>query len=440
MVFEKFTKFVKLFIPFRIRKMNKEFRNFLRLLKENEKKSFDEIRQYQFQKLKEQVEKAYYHTKFYKKKYDDYGFHPKELKDWDDVKKIPTLSRDDLRINSRDMVLNTYKGRIYAGYTSGTTGHPVELYQDKKTDSREWASICYQWERVGYRPKDKRVEFRGFIEKDVNFISTRHKRVLRINIVKMSENNIEIILKKIKSKNYQYFQGYPSAIYKFAKILEKKKIKIEPKAILLASEVLYGWQMGLIEKVFPNSKKIIHYGQAEKVALGAWDDDRKYYFIPSYGLVEINKTNNEMIATSFIREIHPIIRYRLTDSIEGIQEISLPNKKTLFPIIDKILGRFEDYSYNTKGDLIPPAVVTFPFKKMKQIRACKIIQHSFIDFEIIFEALGDNTTRKEVKKVIDDLKKIYGEDAKMTIHYTNKIPVDKSGKFRWIECNINRDN
>ena len=119
--------------------------------------------------------------------------------------------------------------------------------------------------------------------------------------------------------------------------------------------------------------------------------------------------------------------------------MSSVNEKALFPIIDKILGRIEDYTYNTKGDLIPPAVVTFPFKKLKQIRACKIIQHTFIDFELIFEVLEDDTTRKEVNNVVNDLKKIYGENANMTIRYNDKIPVDKSGKFRWIECNINKD-
>jgi len=436
---EDFLRFARSLIPFRIRKLDKEFMRFLVLLKENEKKTYEEIRHYQFQKLKEQVEKAYHHTKFYKKKYQDHGFNPEDLNDWSDIIQIPTLTRDELRKNSKGMILNTYKGKIYHGFTSGTTDHPVELFFDKKANSREWASICYQWARVGFAPTDGRVEFRGFIEENVNYIFIPDYRVLRINIIKMSENNIESIIKKIKSKGYQFLHGYPSAIYKFAKILKKKKIIINPKAILLASEVLYDWQMDLIDEVFPNSKKIIHYGQAEKVALGAWDGDKKYHFIPSYGLLEIDKNNNEMIATSFINEIMPIIRYRLTDSIEGIQEKPSATEKTLFPIIDKIHGRIEDYTYNTNGDLIPPAIVTFPFKKLKQVSACKIIQHTLNDFEIIFEAIENENTKKEVNYVVNNLKKIFGVNANMTIRYVEKIPVNKSGKFRWIECNINKN-
>ena len=146
-----------------------------------------------------------------------------------------------------------------------------------------------------------------------------------------------------------------------------------------------------------------------------------------------------MIATSFINEIMPIIRYRLTDSIEGIQEKPSATEKTLFPIIDKIHGRIEDYTYNTNGDLIPPAIVTFPFKKLKQVSACKIIQHTLNDFEIIFEAIENENTKKEVNYVVNNLKKIFGVNANMTIRYVEKIPVNKSGKFRWIECNINKN-
>ncbi len=436
MFLEKFLRFGRSLIPFRIRKLNKEFRSFSSLLKENETKSYEEIRKYQFMMLKKQVDIAYYHTDFYKKKYDDFGFHPKDLKNLSDLQEIPILTKDELRKNSKFMVVNNYKGKIYYGYSSGTTGKPLKFALNKRIDSREWASGCYQWERVGYKPTDGRVEFRGFIEKDVDFIYFPDHRVLRINIIKMSERNIDSIVKKIKRKRYLFYHGYPSALFKFAKILEKKHIQLNPKGILLASEVLYDWQMETIDKVFPNSKKIIHYGQAEKIALGAWDNNRKYYFIPSYGLVETDEINNEIIATGFINDIMPIIRHTMTDTVQGFQEKPLSSGKTLFPIIDTIHGRIEDYTYNLKNEMIPPAVVTFPFKKLKFIKACQIIQNSISELELIIETDERESAIIEANNIVNDLKKIYGEEALFKIHFVDEIPVDPSGKFRWIKCNI----
>lgn len=433
---EKIIRNIKIFIPFKVRTFNKEFYNFLYLLKENETKSFKEMKNHQFSKLKEQVENVYKFSEFYKKKYDQFGFHPKDLKTLNDLSKIPILTKDEVRKNAKLMVLKNFRGKLYYGHTSGTTGKPLKLFFDKKTIMREWASICYQWERVGYKPTDGRVEFRGFIEKDVNFVFFPENKVLRINIIKMSEENINLILNKIKSKGYHFFHGYPSAIYKFAKILEKKKKNIHPKAILLASEVLYDWQMEIIDRVFPLSKKIIHYGQAEKIILGAWDNERKYSFIPSYGLLEINESNNEIIATGFINEIMPFIRYKLTDTIEGYNEKPLIPEKTLFPVIKTILGRLEDYTYNIKGEMIPPAIVTFPFKKLKHINACKIIQNSLDNFEILFEVEKNSLSIEEANQILNDLKKIYGHNVNMRYRFLKKIPEDKSGKFRWIECKI----
>lgn len=425
-------------IPYRIRKFDREFYKFFNILIKNEKKTYEEIRNYQFFKFKTQVINAYKFSEFYKNKFDDFGFNPKNLKDFNDIKEIPTLSKEEVRKNSKLMVLNNFHGKLYFGYTSGTTGKPLKLYFDKKAESREWASICYQWARIGYSPTDGRVEFRGFIENDIDYLYFPNNSILRINIVKMSEKNINLIIKKIKSTGYQFFHGYPSAIYKFAKILENTNIKINPKGIMLASEVLYDWQMEAIDQIFPNSKKIAHYGQAEKVALGAWNKRREYFFIPSYGLFEFDEKTNEIIATGFINEIMPFIRYKLTDTIQEYQETPKKFEKTLFPVVKTIEGRQEDYIYNIKGELIPPAIVTFPFKKLNQIKACKIIQHSLKEFELLIEADKNNLTIKEANKITSDLKKIFGSNINLITNIIDKIPVDRSGKFRWIENKIKK--
>jgi len=413
-----------------------EFIRFFKLLKEHEYKPYEEIRHYQFNKLKYLINKVYEKSAFYKKKYDNQGFHPSKLRDMSDIMKIPTLSRKEIKKNSHLMIIKEDSHKIFEGYTSGTTGNPLKVFNDSISNAREWASICYQWERVGYNPTDGRVEFRGYIKKNVNFIHFAKRKILRINIVKMNDENVNTILKKIENIGYKFFHGYPSALFKFAKILERTGKEINPEAILLASEVLYNWQIEILDKIFPKAKKICHYGQAERVALGAWDDERKYKFIPTYGILEIDKSNNELIATGLINELMPIIRYRLTDSVEGIQLKPSKNDKTLFPIIEKIHGRIEDFSFNTRGDLIPPAVVTFPFKKLKEIHASKIIQLSSSELELMIEARESMATRKELKQLIHDLKKIYGDDMDINSFFVEKIPVDKSGKFRWIECKI----
>ena len=47
--------------------------------------------------FQKQVKTVYEKVPFYKKKFDDAGFHPDDLKTLDDVKKIPFTTKDDLR-------------------------------------------------------------------------------------------------------------------------------------------------------------------------------------------------------------------------------------------------------------------------------------------------------------------------------------------------------
>ena len=73
--------------PYSFYKLKKTFYEHSKLLVENEKKGFDEIQVYQFNKFKKIVEKAYQHAPFYKAFYNQNDFNPSVLKNIDDTDK-----------------------------------------------------------------------------------------------------------------------------------------------------------------------------------------------------------------------------------------------------------------------------------------------------------------------------------------------------------------
>ena len=303
--------------PYERWKLGKSFFQFYDLLFQNEKRSFEEVKNYQFGELKRVVNQAYNNTFFYKKKYDEAGFHPSQLKSLSDITLIPILTRAEVKENSTRMIDQTFKGKLYQSVTSGTTAKPLTVYRNKATAQKEWAAICYQWSRIGYQPGDGRIEFRGMLDKTTISIHLKHERVLRVNIVEMTEENIDLIIEAIKKSRYKFIHGYPTSICKFFNLVEKKygsfptEIKIE--GFLLASENIFEWQIELMRKMVPEAKVICHYGQAEKVALGAWNHDENYHFIPSYSFVEVREQS--VIGTSFINDVMPLIRYDVNDTM-----------------------------------------------------------------------------------------------------------------------------
>jgi len=325
-------RYLRSLVPFKWRELDAEFWSFLKLLHENERKSYEEVRAYQFGKLQKLVHSAYFNTEFYRKKYDAVGFHPDQLRTWDDFTRIPLLTKDEVRQSSASMVVRTLGRKIFPDHTSGTTGKPLDLYRDRQTLSRDWAAICYQWERVGYSPYDGRVEFRGFMSSNDDYIYFPDHRYLRINIIKMNKNNIEMICKRIRKTGYRFFHGYSSAIYKFALLLRETGITMNPDALMFASENIIDWELKFLDKLFPASRKNSLYGLTEKTALGAWTERREYSFIPTYGIVEHSAYNEELITTGFINEVMPLIRYRTSDVAMGFSARSEIVSGCCFPV------------------------------------------------------------------------------------------------------------
>ena len=61
--------------------------------------SIDEIKALQLVRLKWSVYHAYKNVAFYKKKYDEIGIHPSDLKYLEDIKLFPFTTKEDLRKN-----------------------------------------------------------------------------------------------------------------------------------------------------------------------------------------------------------------------------------------------------------------------------------------------------------------------------------------------------
>ncbi|OQA80073.1 MAG: Phenylacetate-coenzyme A ligase [bacterium ADurb.Bin243] len=436
--FHDVVNYIRALIPYRYKILDADFFRFTETLFENENKSYEQMLHFQFEALKAQVEKAYRFSDFYYQKYNLGGFNPSQLKNFDDIARIPMLTKSEVRENVEKMLVVNDRKNLIAGYTSGTTGKALKLYASPVTFSRELAAVLYQWSRIGFRPGDWRVELRGFVEGDMDYVELSWENVLRINIIKLSSKNIRNVFQKIKRIKCVFIHGYPSAIYKFTKLLIEAGLTLKVRGVFLASEVLYDWQLSLIDGYFKGADMIAHYGQAEKIVLGAWDRGiRKYNFIPTYGYLELDDATDEIIGTGFINDVMPIIRYKMTDTASGFSKIP-ESSKMLFPVVEKIIGRQGDFTLNEGGNLIPPAIVTFPFKQLTVITACKLIQNDINVFDLIVEGPRTSELSAEASGVVKGLKKIYGKNAVFKIIVMEKIPVDKSGKFRWIECKINR--
>src|SRR5690606_29564285 len=59
----------------------------------------EKIRAHQFQRLRHLLDYAYHHIPFYRRHWDEGGFHPRDFQSMDDMVRIPTWSVQEQRVS-----------------------------------------------------------------------------------------------------------------------------------------------------------------------------------------------------------------------------------------------------------------------------------------------------------------------------------------------------
>lgn len=122
-----------------------------------------DLKKLQLAKFKRQLNRVYAQSTFYKKKLDEAGVHPDQIQALDDIRRIPTTTKEELQQLQSDVENFPYgpclavpTDRVATYHqTSGTTGKPI-----RQADSREdweWWIECWAtflWAQ-GFRPHDR---------------------------------------------------------------------------------------------------------------------------------------------------------------------------------------------------------------------------------------------------------------------------------------------
>ena len=103
--------------------------------------SVDELRGLQLERMKKTLQHAYQNSTVYKKKFDEAGVHPDDLKSLDDLAKFPFTTKQDLRENypfGMFAVPQEQIVRVHA--SSGTTGQPTVVGYTQN-DINTWSNV-----------------------------------------------------------------------------------------------------------------------------------------------------------------------------------------------------------------------------------------------------------------------------------------------------------
>jgi phenylacetate-CoA ligase len=330
-------------------KIGQQFRNpslkkQLQFLKTSEKWSLETLEDYQLKKIQELIIIAYSKSPFYKKKFDELGVMPSNIKSLADLKNIPIITKKDLIYNNKDIHTSIKFKKHFTATTSGTTGDSLSFKREESADSFNRAAIFRGYSWYYLKPWERNGYFWGFNFSIASKIKAKVLDALqnRFRMFSYDTKEIKSFVKKLNKATFVH--GYSSMIYESAKLINQQNLPKPSKLKLVkgTSEKIYESYQTEIEKAF-GVKMISEYGAVESGII-AFECPNGALHINMEGVL-VEEIDNEIVVTNLQMHSFPVIRYKLGDYIKLESKLKKCDCGMRHRIIKEVTGRIGELVY-----------------------------------------------------------------------------------------------
>lgn len=323
----------------------------------NESFCRDELQAWQFKHLKETLLRVYHLVPFYKKRFDEMGVLPADIKSLSDIAKLPFTKKQDLRDNYPFGMFSVDMDQIVRIHSSsGTTGKPTVVgYTEHDMDV--WAEVMGRVFTMGgltCRDILQNSTGYGLFTGGLGFHNAAER--MKIAVIPSSTGFTSRQLLLLRDFGATALTGTPSFALHLAEVAKTEgydiakdfKLRVgffgaEPASEGLKNEIANVWGIdyhevyGLSEIIGPGVASSCKHSHLLHI-----NEDHFYPEIinPKTGEVLPEGERGELVITTLTKQGLPIIRYR-TGDITSLTRIPCRCGRTLGRI-ESIVGRSDD--------------------------------------------------------------------------------------------------
>jgi phenylacetate-CoA ligase len=389
--------------------------------------------EYQFDQLKGIISHAFNETNYYHRLFIDYGINP-NITSFDDIKRIPFLTKELINENFNDLISNNYNGKKVIFKTSGSTGKKFQFVGSDDMYKKEAAFVLRSFYLHNSSMYDvPTVWIRRYAPEkgDPIFNWDRELNRMYISPFDISINTIEQYVRIINNTKAKTIVTYPSLANFLATLMREKNLLFDKiEYIHCASEmVMPEWRINVFKSIGIPLKS--HYGMMEKVSFFCnTAESDKYLENLEYGFTEI--IDGELVGTGFMNKVMPFIRYLPGD--QAMLNYNLTYHKSLPFSVDDFIGRSTDMINTIDGRKLSGVNFYTMMYKIEGVEMFQIIQKTlnFFVVNIIKNLKYDDNTDLQIIKGIKDRV----GDCSIEIVYVPTLERSNSGKLKTIinEC------
>ena len=325
----------------------------------NETLSREEIEKIQLERLQETVFRVYEKVEPYRKKMIEAGIKPEDIKSLDDLKKLPFVTKQDMRDNYPFGLFAVEKEdlvRIHA--SSGTTGKPTVVGYTQN-DMDMWTECVSRIASMGGATKEDMAQIcfgYGMFTGALGLHYGLEK--IGATIVPSSTGNSEKQIMYMKDFGTSVLVATPSYALRLAEVAREMGVNpatdLGVKIALVGSELLTDAMRDEMHKAWGDDVLVTsNYGMSELMGPGVSGECEHLcgmhinedYFIPEIinpqtGEVLPAGEKGELVITCIKKEALPLIRYRTKDVTRLIYEKCKCGRTTCR--MENLSGRSDD--------------------------------------------------------------------------------------------------
>ncbi len=361
---------------------------------------------------------------------------------------IPYLTKKDIRENREEMRSVKAKGLVRSN-TGGSTGEPLIFYLGKRRVSADVAAKLRATRWWGVDVGDREVVIWGSPVELTKQDRIRQFRdwVFRTRLLSafdMTEETMYGYLGFIKRFRPLHIFGYPSSIYLLCKYARKRDIRLDDlgvKVVFCTAERLYDYQREFISETF-SAPVANGYGGRDAGFIAHECPDGRMHIADENVIIEIVDSagnplppegTGEIVVTHLESHDFPFLRYK-TGDIGVLSDEECPCGRGL-SVLKSVEGRSTDFIVTPDGRIMHGLALIYVVRGTEGVEEFKILQEDY-DHIKLFLSVNKEFREEDEAEIKKGLRKRLGEDMKIDIIYTERIPAERSGKFRYVESKV----
>ncbi|GAA3641125.1 CoF synthetase [Flavivirga jejuensis] len=370
-----------------------------------------------------------------------------DYKNINNIEAFPVIKKTVIQKNFKDFQSAPYiQKQNYKVSTSGSTGVPFFLFQDKNKRYRNTADVLHFSGQSNYKIGNRLYELEVWRKHNKkSFYKSWLQNIIQFDISKLTDSRILSFINLLKkSKQEKNILGFASSYEQICQYLDSNKTDLSNlniNAFIANSEYLNSYTKTSLSNYF-NTPVLSRYSSEEIGIIAQQTISSKEHFVINHASYYIELLDLEtdkpvkpgefgrIVVTDLFNYCMPIIRY---DTGDIAKLIELENGQTKF---EKIEGRKMDLILDTKGNIMSSFIVYTKFYNYyKLIKQYQFIQQGEKEYEVKLNVLDKFPYEKEL---VESIKKDFGSDATVTITYVDEIPLLASGKRKKVLNNYKK--